>query len=220
MAVILCIDTSGAQASVCLARDGAVTASVSGDSRKDHAAATVPFIRQLLEDSGLGPEQLSAVAVSAGPGSYTGLRVGVATAKGLCYTWGIPLIPINTLKMMAQGVRPPEPEGLLCPMIDARRQEVYTALYDSDLQEVLPPEALVLDKTAFAGELSTRQIYFFGSGAAKWQAISSSPRACFLPYTPDAGHLAPLAEIAFHEGQSADPAYFEPFYLKPFYTPV
>lgn len=162
--------------------------------------------------------QLEAVAVSAGPGSYTGLRIGMAAAKGLCYALNCPLITINTLQMMAAAAAA-EPTSLLCPMIDARRMEVFTGLYTRELEEVLPAQALVLDQDSFATELETTTITFFGNGSAKFQKLLQHPNAVFKNITADASHLAGFAHRAFLQQAFTDLAYSEPFYGKAFYSP-
>ncbi|WP_143308267.1 tRNA (adenosine(37)-N6)-threonylcarbamoyltransferase complex dimerization subunit type 1 TsaB [Chitinophaga vietnamensis] len=222
MALILNIDTATVTGSVSLARDGKALQTLVSAEQKDHAATITLFVQQLLREQGLSAGELDAVAVSAGPGSYTGLRVGVATAKGLCYAWNKPLIAVSTLKMMAQGLRwrLNEKDVWYCPMLDARRQEVFTAMYDDSLHEVLAPQAMVLDAASFAGQLEKRKIYFFGDGSGKWaQLLGLHPHAMFADYTMSAADMAPLSEQYFHTNSFADLAYFSPFYLKPFYFP-
>ena len=176
-------------------------------------------IAQALQEASLSLKEVSAVAVSAGPGSYTGLRVGMATAKGLCFALGIPLITINTLHMMAVAALE-EPTRLLCPMIDARRMEVFTGVYTKKLEEVLPAQALILQPDSFAALLEEDSITFFGNGSAKFQALQSHPHAFFKTITADASHLAVLASRAFEEQKFADLAYSEPFYGKAFFSPA
>ena len=161
-----------------------------------------------------------AVAVSSGPGSYTGLRIGASIAKGVCYARDLHLIAIPTLELMCVplllGDELPE-DALLCPMIDARRMEVYTALYTRGLQHVTPTEAKVIDSSAFGAQVSEHPVYFFGNGAKKCRDIISHPNAHFISgITPMAKWMSPLAEKAHARGQFEDVAYFEPFYLKEF----
>jgi len=222
MALILNIDTATTIGSVSLSRDGEAIQTLVNEKQQDHAAAMILFVQQLLEEQGIAPAQLDAVAVSAGPGSYTGLRVGVATAKGLCYAWNKPLLAISTLQMMAQGLiaRVKDEQALYCPMLDARRQEVFTALYDARLQEVMPPQAMILEPSSLEGPLAAHTIYFFGDGSPKWELmLSSHKNAIFAKYTISAAHMAPLSAQAFERKLFADLAYFSPFYLKPFYSP-
>ena len=190
--------------------------------QKDHAATVTLFIRELMQRHHILPEALDAVAVSAGPGSYTGLRVGVATAKGLCYTWNKPLIGISTLQMMANGMlrQLNEADIYLVPMIDARRMEVFTAVYNTKLAPVLAPQALVLDASSYQDFIASKDVYFFGDGAAKWQqSAASHPHARFPEYRISATHMVPLAEKAFTDKDFKDLAYFSPDYLKAFFSP-
>jgi tRNA threonylcarbamoyladenosine biosynthesis protein TsaB len=180
----------------------------------------VLFVQEILKTQKITPAQLDAIAVSAGPGSYTGLRVGVATAKGLCYAWNKPLIAISTLQMMAQGLLEQlgDKDAYYCPMIDARRMEVYTAIYKADLSELVPPQALVLTPDAFQEHLDQQKTYFFGDGSEKWQQLlPNHPNAIFVPYTVSAAHLSSLSNTAFEHKYFVDVAYFSPFYLKPFH---
>ncbi len=162
---------------------------------------------------------LDAVAVSSGPGSYTGLRIGVSTAKGLCYALGCKLIALNTLKIIATALRQNEPaNAIICPLIDARRMEVYTAMYDWNLNEISPAEAKIIDENSFTD--IDRPIYFCGSGAEKCSKIIQNPNAHFdITIKPIANMMVELAEKAYSNQQFEDIAYYEPFYLKEFYTP-
>lgn len=223
MALILNIDTATETGSICLAKDGIAVGSMVNRDQKDHAAWIQPAISSLMKDMGYRMQQLQAVAVTAGPGSYTGLRVGMATAKGLCFALNIPLITENTLKVMAYAAilpTSPEDEGtLLCPMIDARRMEVFTALYDQDLEEVMPPAAIILENDSFNKELENNSILFLGNGSTKWKHVCHHhPNALFAEVIHTAVHLAPLAERLFLQENFANLAYEEPVYLKEFYT--
>jgi tRNA threonylcarbamoyladenosine biosynthesis protein TsaB len=207
--------------SVCLSKDGQPLQTLVNDQQKDHAATMVPFVQEILRTQGVTPAQLDAVAVSAGPGSYTGLRVGVATAKGLCYAWGKPLIAISTLQMMAQGLymELKDNNAFYCPMLDARRMEVYTALYNPDLSTVIAPQALILTPDAFGAQLDQQKTYFFGDGSEKWQQLLPEHRnAMFVPFKMSAAHLSLLSKAAFERQDFSDVAYFSPFYLKPFHS--
>jgi tRNA threonylcarbamoyladenosine biosynthesis protein TsaB len=162
---------------------------------------------------------LDAVAVSAGPGSYTGLRIGVSTAKGLCYAIGCKLIAIDTLKIIATSLQQDIPaNAIICPLIDARRMEVYTAMFDSNLNEISPAEAKIIDETSFSD--INCPIYFCGSGAEKCSTVIKNPNAQFFTSVqPTANMMVSLAENAYRNNQFEDVAYYEPFYLKEFYTP-
>ncbi|WP_188315853.1 tRNA (adenosine(37)-N6)-threonylcarbamoyltransferase complex dimerization subunit type 1 TsaB [Chitinophaga agrisoli] len=222
MAIILNIDTATAIGSVTLAKDGVVLQTLKNEQERDHAAVLTLFIQEILKTQQILPEQLDAIAVSAGPGSYTGLRVGVATAKGLCYTWNKPLVGISTLHMMAQGLlaQQQDTDAMYCPMLDARRQEVYTAVYDAALGTLMAPQALILTPDAFTEWLDRGKIYFFGDGSMKWeQLMIQNTHASFVPYHISAEHMIPLSEAAFRQQRFEDVAYFSPYYLKPFYTP-
>ncbi|HVI48317.1 MAG TPA: tRNA (adenosine(37)-N6)-threonylcarbamoyltransferase complex dimerization subunit type 1 TsaB [Chitinophaga sp.] len=222
MALILSIDTATTTGSVSLARDGKVLQTLVNEKQQDHAATMVVFVQQLLETQQLLAADIDAIAVSAGPGSYTGLRVGVATAKGLCYAWNKPLLGISTLQMMTQGAKDAIHDDSVwyCPMIDARRQEVFTAVYDSALVPVIEPQAMILEASSFDSLLAQHKIVFFGDGSAKWQQLLPvNSNAVFVPHVMSAAHMAPLAEQLFNKKSFADLAYFSPFYLKPFFFP-
>lgn len=222
MALILNIDTATTTGSVSLSRDGQAIQTLVNEKQQDHAATMILFVQQILKEQGILPEALDAIAVSAGPGSYTGLRVGVATAKGLCYAWHKPLLAISTLQMMAQGLVATVKDELAwyCPMLDARRQEVFMGLYDAGLQEIMPPQAMILEPSSLDGPLAEKKIYFFGDGSPKWELmLSSHKNAIFAEYVISAAHMAPLSAQAFDKKMFVDLAYFSPFYLKPFYSP-
>jgi len=165
---------------------------------------------------------LQAIAVSSGPGSYTGLRIGVSQAKGLCYGLGIPLIGIPTPQLMASMMRDRVGEGeLLCPMIDARRMEVYATVFDRSLNTIRPTAADIVDENSYADLLDKQSVVFFGDGAAKCRSVITHPNARFIDdIHPLAIGMVPLAEKAFQEGRFQDTAYFEPFYLKEFVATV
>jgi tRNA threonylcarbamoyladenosine biosynthesis protein TsaB len=228
--MILCIDTATDQGSVCLSKEGAVTGVLENDNQKDHAAWIQTAINTLLQKQGVTMEQLQAVAVTAGPGSYTGLRVGMATAKGLCFALQIPLITINTLEVMAHaainqlgsmGDKASHMHTPLCycPMIDARRMEVFTAVYDGFLQEIIAPKAMILDELSFTSELNDRSLICFGNGSNKWKNVSRYPNVLFIDENLDiAKSLAKLASSLHLSQNFANLAYAEPVYLKEFYT--
>jgi len=216
---ILNIDTAVQSASVCLAVDGEAIDIVINPSPKDQAAWLHIAIQQLLKENNISLQQLSAIAISAGPGSYTGLRVGMAAAKGLCYALHIPLITISTLKMMAAAAMA-EPTELLCPMIDARRMEVFTAIYDKQLKEIAAPHNIILTEDSLTEFLDQHTITFFGNGSNKFQAVCHHPNAVFKHIEITAVHLTTLSYSCFQQQQFADLAYCEPYYGKAFYSPT
>ena len=173
-----------------------------------------PFIAEILRERGLKAAQLDAVAVSEGPGSYTGLRVGVSTAKGICFGGGIPLIGVDTLEILAWQAE----EGFdsIVPMIDARRMEVYCATFDGVRRRQGPTEALVLDRGSFSGPLDRGRVLFIGDGVAKFEAVCRHPNASFKTCSPIAEAMLQPALSALRKKEFEDTAYFEPFYLKEF----
>ncbi len=218
MSLILNIDTALDCASVCLARDGKSLDLRVNRDQKEHAAWLHPAIDELLKKNGFSPAQLEAVAVSIGPGSYTGLRVGLASAKGLCYALNIPLVAISTLKMMAFAVKE-EATDLICPLIDARRMEVFAAVYDKGLGEKIAPHALIIDENSFSRLLEKNKILFCGNGSKKLQPWLSGTPALFSDTTADAAHLAQLSHDQFSVKSFANLVYTEPLYIKEFYSP-
>lgn len=219
MANILLIETSAEICSVAVACDGKIVGFQMSDEPMQHATNLPLYIEaamKLIRDKNI---TLDAVAVSGGPGSYTGLRIGVSTAKGLCYALGCKLIALNTLKIIATALRQEEPaNAIICPLIDARRMEVYTAMYDWNLNEISPAEAKIIDENSFAD--IDRPIYFCGSGAEKCSTVINNPNAHFTSLVkPIANMMVELAEEAYRNNQFEDVAYYEPFYLKEFYTP-
>lgn len=215
MSLILNIDTALETASVCIAKDGKAVQSAGNDNQKDHAAWLHTAVSDIIKKSGYRISQLEAVAVSIGPGSYTGLRVGLAAAKGLCYALHIPLLAINTLEMIALSVKE-EAADLICPLVDARRMEVYVAVYDVELREKYSPVAMVIEANSFASFLATHKILFCGSGHRKVQAMISSPNALYSNTISNAEHLAQLSQHYFQLKEFADLAYTEPLYIKEF----
>jgi tRNA threonylcarbamoyladenosine biosynthesis protein TsaB len=225
--MILSIDTATDQASVTIAQNGEVIGTLTNDNQKDHAAWVQVAINNLLQQKGVTMEQLKAIAITAGPGSYTGLRVGMATAKGLCFALQIPLITINTLQAMAQAaidqlgseVAHMAQPLCYCPMIDARRMEVFTAVYDEQLQEIVAPKAMILDELSFKEELNNRSLICFGNGSFKWKNVSRYPNVQFISEKQDiAKSLAKLAASLHLKQNFANLAYAEPVYLKEFYS--
>ena len=221
MTYLLHIETSDRTCSVALSEKDTVVDMLCEEGEKNHAAKLTVLIDSLLKNHHLQPEELSAVAVSKGPGSYTGLRIGVSAAKGICYALDIPLIGVNTLYAMAWGMRREvkdiPPDTLFCPMIDARRMEVYHAVFNKALEEIIPPRALVIDSDSFSGLLQHHPVVFFGSGADKCKKILPHPNALFYPQAGClASFLAGPAYRLFTEQKFESVAYFEPFYLKDF----
>ncbi len=226
MSLILQIETSTQTCSVALAKEGVVLYSKEETDRNIHAANITLFIDEVVKFCNYTLNDLDAIAVSMGPGSYTGLRIGVSTAKGLCYALDIPLIAINTLEAMADGFRAKcfsvQPNSLFCPMIDARRMEVYCAIYNYDLDTVVSTAAKIIDSNSFDSVLESHIIYFFGDGAAKCEeSLGSNMNARVMDdFTNSARDLSGLALKKFNNNEFVDVAYFEPFYLKDFVAGV
>ncbi len=254
MSLILNIDTAIETASITLAEDGKVFRSATNESEKDHAVWIQPAIHMLMRESGWPLQNLNAVAVSIGPGSYTGLRIGLSTAKGLCYALKIPLITVGTLEAMAfsaiQNFETSDPysptqdprsraqdylfcpmidarrmevftavyDSRFCPMIDARRTEVFTAVYDSSLNEVVKPHALILNQHSFEELLKGHKILFLGNGSIKFQKDCQNAHAMFKKIALDGVALATLTYRNFIGNNFAGLAYTEPLYLKEFFT--
>ena len=226
MAKILLLETSGVILSVALSRDGRVVAERVCREPRMQASLTAPLVKEVLEEAEMGPRGLDAVCVSKGPGSYTGLRVGVSTAKGLCFGADVPLIAVSTLDILAADGRSPVIPDLIgdltaiVPMIDARRMEVYTAVYSPAGERLTEIEAKVVGPDSFAAELAAGPVLFIGDGALKCKAVLDSPNAIFREAFPLASAMAPMAEKAYKEKQFEDLAYFEPFYLKDFVATI
>lgn len=223
MSLILQLETSTTSCSVALAQNGKVLSYKTINQRNIHAEVITVFIDEIFVNNHLKYNELDAVAVSAGPGSYTGLRIGVSTAKGLCFSLDKPLISVETLLAMATGYlarfqKSTEEKFLLCPMIDARRMEVYTALFDQDLKQIEPTTAKIIDAESFKTILDQHKIVFFGDGAAKCSTVLSQyPNAVFIDdFFNEAVDMTTLSAEKFWLQQFEDVAYFEPFYLKDF----
>jgi tRNA threonylcarbamoyladenosine biosynthesis protein TsaB len=216
---ILNIDTAVQTASISLAKDGASLIAKVNQSQKDHAAWLQPAIEDLVNEFGISLKDLDAVAVSAGPGSYTGLRVGMATAKGICYALQKPLLLVNTLKMMAAGMISGKDE-LICPLIDARRMEVFTAVYDQDLTEIISPQNHILTEESFKSLLDQKPILFFGNGSEKLRSTLRHTNAIFKQVDITAEQMSVLSYQQFLNKEHADLAYSEPVYGKEFYSPA
>lgn len=221
MSCILHIETATDACSVAVSQDGALIfqqAEMQGPSAAQRLGGMVDEALSFTDNHAI---PFDAVAVSKGPGSYTGLRIGVSMAKGVCYARNLPLIALSTLEVMCVPVLLVNDElpddSLLCPMIDARRMEVYTSLYTRSLEQRMPVTPLVVDSNSFAEQLDSHPIYFFGNGSAKCEEVIRHPNAHFIPnIVPLAKWMSPLAEKAFARAQFEDVAYFEPFYLKEF----
>lgn len=219
MARILLIDTATARLSIALAEKGKIVASRTCDEPRRQASLTAPLVQEVLHSQGLGVADCDAVCVSSGPGSYTGLRVGVSTAKGLSFGAGIPLIAVGTLDILASNHNT-EAFRYIVPMIDARRMEVYTAVYSADGRRLTPVEAKVIGPDSFARELAQGPVLFTGDGALKCREVITHPHAQFQESWPDVAAMAILAQKAWEEKRFEDIAYFEPFYLKDFVATV
>ncbi|MBQ2430064.1 MAG: tRNA (adenosine(37)-N6)-threonylcarbamoyltransferase complex dimerization subunit type 1 TsaB [Alistipes sp.] len=224
MSLILCIETGTDICSVGIARDGELISLRESDEGRDHAKKVGVFVDELLRETGISPDELDAVAVGMGPGSYTGLRIGVSFAKGLCYGLSIPLVAVGSLDAMAAVAIEDYDAGILdvdnwenavlCPMVDARRMEVYTRLFDAKGNALSDVTAEVVTEQTFADVRRERQLVMFGNGAAKCREVLHD--ATYINITPSARGLARLAEQRLSAGQTEDIAYFEPFYLKDF----
>jgi tRNA threonylcarbamoyladenosine biosynthesis protein TsaB len=218
---ILCIETATTICSVALTSNGTIPAEKKSAEKNAHSAIVTLFIEDILKKAGLEYTDIDAVAVSKGPGSYTGLRIGVSTAKGLCYALDIPLISVNTLHSMSKGMADilseEDSSTLLCPMIDARRMEVYSAVYDINGKEIRETKAEIIEPDSFSEYLKNHKVVFFGDGAAKCRDIITHPNAVFYDdVNPAAKNMAAIATEKFKDKQFEDVAYFEPCYLKEF----
>lgn len=219
MSTILQIETATPVCSVAISVDGKTITLKEEKAPNIHASSLTLFIEEAMKAAKLTYAELDAIAVSKGPGSYTGLRIGVSTAKGLCFALDKPLIAINTLKMMANGylLQHPNFGGLVCPMIDARRMEVFTAVFDHHLGEVEHTHAKIIDDKSFVLELQNNYVSFIGDGAVKCKDVIDNVNAHF--YTDNynsATYMSNLAYTAYQANNFEDVAYFEPFYLKDF----
>lgn len=225
MSCILHIETSTDVCSVAVSQEGACIFHEEDFDGPSHATRLGGMVDRALSFTDNHGIPFDAVAVSAGPGSYTGLRIGVSMAKGVCYGQGLRLLAVPTLEVMCVplllGERELEDDALLCPMIDARRMEVYTATYDRALRPVRETEAVVVDGHNFDDLLDRHPVYFFGNGADKCQEVIKHPNAHFVPgVVPLARWMFPLAEMRHAREQFEDVAYFVPFYLKDFVATV
>lgn len=224
MALILCIETGTDICSVGLSRDGELFSLRESDEGRDHAKRVGVFVDELLRENSIAPDELDAIAVGMGPGSYTGLRIGVSFAKGMCYGLQIPLVAVGSLDALAQVAIEDNEAGILdvdnwdqailCPMVDARRMEVYTSMFSAQGEPLSEVAAEIVTEQSFAEWRKTKQLVIFGNGAAKCREIL--PDATYVNITPSARGIARLAEQRLQRGEIEDIAYFEPFYLKDF----
>ena len=218
MAVILSIETATTFGSVAIHKDGKLIGIQQYAIEKSHSALVQVLMSQLLENTGIERSEIEAVAVSAGPGSYTGLRIGVSSAKGFCYALDIPLIAVNTLEALVFQVAKLNIEGYkLCPMIDARRLEVYCLLAEANGTVLEKTYAKIIEEDAFLDYLKEEKVLFFGDGAAKCKPMISHENAIFIDnIVPSAHEIGEMAELKFQKNEFEDLAYYEPFYLKEF----
>lgn len=227
MGLILSLETTTAACSVALAADGVLLKELSDHTANVHASRLTLFMESVIHDSNLSFKDIDAVAVSMGPGSYTGLRIGTAAAKGLCYAIGKPLIAVPTLQALAWGMKqqmlfdkqPVSPEyDIFCPMLDARRMEVYCGLYNSSIQEIREVRAEIINETSFRAYLEKNRIIFGGPGADKCKSLLAGNRnTLFIDRMRlSAIYMISFAEDKYHAEHFENPAYFEPFYLKDF----
>jgi tRNA threonylcarbamoyladenosine biosynthesis protein TsaB len=225
MARILHIETTTHVCSVALTNSGQLVAEKENKAGRSHASLLSYFVWEILSEEQIKPADLEAISISEGPGSYTGLRIGVSTAKGLCYGAGIPLIAVNTLQSLTQGFfahlktkgQQPEDDALYVPMLDARRMEVYSAVLDNKNRFIRGVKAEIIDKYSFNQYLEGHWVYFFGNGSEKCREIIKHPNARFIDdIDPSAKYMGPIAEEKYKNREFEDLAYFEPFYLKDF----
>lgn len=224
MSLILCIETGTDICSVGIARDGELMSLRESDQGRDHAKQVAVFVDELLRETGVKPDELDAVAVGMGPGSYTGLRIGVSFAKGLCYGLNIPLLAVGSLEALTDvaikdyeaGIIQVEgwDEAFLCPMVDARRMEVYTQIFNSRCESQSEVSAEIITEDSFSQWRAKGKLVIFGNGAAKCQEML--PDAIYIDVAPSARGLTRIAHQLFEAGKTVDIAYFEPFYLKDF----
>ena len=221
--MILCLETATPVCSVALNSACCTLALRETEGQNAHSEKITNFIKAVMEEAGIGYSQLDAVAVSQGPGSYTGLRIGVSTAKGICYAADLPMMAIDTLEAMAYGMKEKlggqlDPDNLLIPMIDARRMEVYASVFDANLQKINDTAALVIDENSFEELRKDHRLWLFGDGAPKLNKVFENQQNINIieGFRPSAAYMRRLAEQALQQQHFVDVAYFEPFYLKDF----
>jgi len=216
LAIILNIETATKNCSVSLAKDGNTLAIKElNNGNYSHAEVLHPFIVAVLKEAKITSQQINAVAVSKGPGSYTGLRIGVSTAKGLCFSLDKPLISIDTLTSLSHSIS--IEKGVIVPMLDARRMEVYAAVFNEKHHQIRDIKAEIINTDSFSKELENNQVYFLGDGAQKCKEFISHTNAVFIENKfPSAKEMAQLSYDKYIKNDFEDVAYFEPFYLKDF----
>ena len=223
---LILIETSTALCSAALAEDGVITSYRESSAPKAHASLTAVFIQEMLQEKGLTLADCDAVCVSKGPGSYTGLRVGVSTAKGLCFGSGKPLTAISTLDILVAQAQIPEDLKYIVPMVDARRMEVYAAVYEiagqagNDVRQITETAPAIIDENSYSDILEKGKVLFIGDGAGKCADVIKHPNATFVQCWPNAAAMLNPATQAYKEKRFEDVAYFEPFYLKEFVATV
>lgn len=231
MGLILNIETATNICSVALADDGELVLLKESEEEKSHSSLLSVFIEEILNASKISVSGLDAIAVSKGPGSYTGLRIGISAAKGLCYGSNVPLISVSTLQAMASGIINSEKiqktesgelkDVLFCPMIDARRMEVYTGIYDYACKKIEDTQAKIIEQSSFDKYLAEKKMIFFGTGSDKCKHLLKNKNAIFIDgFNTSAKYMARLAEDSYKKGRFENTAYFEPFYLKDFIATV
>lgn len=219
MATILCIETATKNCSVALSVNGKVIALQEDNPKNEpgkhfsHAEKLQGYITQVLVEANISKNDLQAIAVSKGPGSYTGLRIGVSAAKGLCYALDIPLLAISTLGSLASQVT----GSVVVPMLDARRMEVYSAVFSSEMDQIRDIQAQIITQDSFNTYLNQGMVTFIGDGVEKFEAVCAHPNAVFIKNAlPSASQMAQIAILKFTQNDTQDVAYFEPYYLKDF----
>jgi tRNA threonylcarbamoyladenosine biosynthesis protein TsaB len=231
MGLILNIETATNICSVALADNSKLLSLKESAEEKSHSSLLSVYIEEILDANKISVSDLDAIAVSKGPGSYTGLRIGASTAKGLCYGNNVPLISVNTLQVMASGIinsekiHTAEPytlkDTLFCPMIDARRMEVYTGIYDSACKIIEDTQAKIIEQSSFDKYLVDKKMFFFGTGSNKCKHLLKNINAIFIDgFSTSAKYMVRMTENLYKKGMFENTAYFEPFYLKDFITTV
>lgn len=218
MATLLCIETATTNCSVALSVNGnIISLQEDNNNQYSHAERLHIYIDEVLNRSGLNKSKLQAIAVSKGPGSYTGLRIGVSAAKGLCFSLDIPLISTSTLESLAYQIK--NDDGVIIPILDARRMEVYSAVFNNKKEQIRETKAEVLHEESFWTYLNKGKVYFIGDGVEKFKVICNHKNAVFIDNKlPSANEMGLLANIKYKKSDIENVAYFEPYYLKDFIT--